>query len=101
MPPATAITPANQAAVRGVSIDRSRPRRRRAHAAHAYTVARYSEVSASTRQGGGPSSVRSSPVKIPNATSGAQRQPRVSSSAMTTPVFGFQGVILVWRSGWT
>src|SRR5438045_2136714 len=51
MPPATAITPANQAAVRGVSIDRSRPRRRRAHAAHAYTVARYSEVSASTRPG--------------------------------------------------
>ena len=82
-------------------MGRSRPRRRRAHAAHAYTAARYSEVGASTCHGDGPSPVRSSPVKIPNATSGAQRAPRASNNAMTNPVFGCQGVMFVSRSGST
>jgi len=40
-------------------------------------------------------------VKIPNATSGAQRAPRASNSAMTNPVFGCQGVMFVSRSGST
>src|SRR4029077_5627253 len=100
-PVAAAITPANQVAALVVAMGPPNPARRRIHAAESYTAARYMDVSINSRHGGGPTSVRSSPVKIARAATGAQPTPRASSSAMRTPVLGFQGVILVCGSGST
>src|SRR6516165_3339241 len=99
MPLAIALTQANQAADAAVSIGRSRPLRRSNPAAQAYTAARYVEFSASTHHGGGFTSISISDKKTPRATSGAQRAPRASKSAIAAPVLGFQGVMLVCGRG--